>query len=653
MRGWSHGYPRSVTDRARSGHRPPLGAHRLLGQGNGAALVRPTGEVDWWCPNHFDATPLLWSLLDPRGGSASWDDTEMATWDAHPAGPTTHTVLRHRDGRICLWDGLACIGGTDVLVRLVRAEASACALTHRLSCGGFDAPWEQWELSGHPAAAHVTVFGGDAHEIVGPMLLSRVVAQPDRWNGIAIASVAGIDVPHDPEELVTLLQGADDRQARVLQDVRLPYHHPSRVVDALRVLRAVTDKDTGAPVASPTTSLPEALGGTRQFDYRFTWLRDSANSVAVAALLGHIDASAAYLRFIGTLLDAADGHLTPLTTTKGRPVPLERDVPGVAGWGASLPIRVGNAAAEQRQIDAVAAVLEAIWVNIECGGRMSASTWSIVERLADLIVNTPFQPSSGVWEIRAPQYLVSEELARWVGLDRAIRLKRRFRPWLRRPRWARDRQLAGRRVAGALDPDTGMLPQVFGEATIVPDASSLLAAINGFFPRNDPRLARLVRSTIAALEEGAFLRRYPPQTDGFVGVEGAFVPASWWAVSALAIIGDLDDAERRADDMCAHLPPLQPEEWNVENDEGLGNTPAALVAHGGSPSPLQPAQRTDSTARRDARPACVANDPVPPPPHRRTLMLVAVNRAVGRSAASRCSACHCSVFRGSACQCLA
>ena len=101
--------------------------------------MRPTGEVDWWCPNRFDATPLLWSLLDPGGGSASWDDTEIATWDAHPAGPTTRTVLATGMVASRLWDGLVCIGGTDVLVRLVRAEAAACAVTTALSCGGFDA----------------------------------------------------------------------------------------------------------------------------------------------------------------------------------------------------------------------------------------------------------------------------------------------------------------------------------------------------------------------------------------------------------------------------------------------------------------------------------------------------------------------------------
>ena len=102
-----------------------------------------------------------------------------------------------------------------------------------------------------------------------------------------------------------MLQAADDRQARALQDVRLPYHHPSRAIDALRVLHVLTDPETGAPVASPTTSLPEALGGTRQFDYRFTWLRDSANSVAVAALLGHIERFAAYLRPFATCHAAA------------------------------------------------------------------------------------------------------------------------------------------------------------------------------------------------------------------------------------------------------------------------------------------------------------------------------------------------------------
>jgi GH15 family glucan-1,4-alpha-glucosidase len=196
-----------------------------------------------------------------------------------------------------------------------------------------------------------------------------------------------------------------------------------------------------------------------------------------------------------------------------------------------------------------------------------------VAALADLLVHAPFQPSSGVWELRTPQLLVSEELARWVGLDRAIRVDRHRRPWRRQRRWVEARDAARERVERALDPTTGLLPRVFGGEPTDVDAAALLTAINGFWSRRDPRTERVVRGTIELLERGAFLRRYRPFDDGFVGIEGCFVPASWWAVSALAVIGDIDGAERRADEMCRLLPRLQPEEWDVESGQPLGNTP--------------------------------------------------------------------------------
>ena len=204
---------------------------------------------------------------------------------------------------------------------------------------------------------------------------------------------------------------------------------------------------------------------------------------------------------------------------------------------------------------------------------MTRRTWQIVDRTATMLAHAPFAPSSGVWEFRAPRRLVTEELSRWIGLDRALRLRRVYRPWLRRPEWVAARRAARVRVESCFDDATGLLRQGFDDATIVPDAYALNACLTGFFARRDPRRARLVLATIAALEEGAFLRRYPTLDDGFHGDESAFLPASWWAVGALAAIGRVSEAEAKADAMCSILPPLQAEEWNVERQESLGNTP--------------------------------------------------------------------------------
>lgn len=577
-----------------SEHRPPLGAHRLLGQGRGAALIRPSGEIDWWCPNQFHATPLLWSLLDADGGSARWLDVEIATWDAAPAGATAHTTLRHRGGvrdtgtgaagrQLDSWDGLVERDGTTMLVRLIRSRAGTCTVTHRLLAGGFDAARQSFTHGTATAVASeglkvptselLRIVGGSAHRLGSWALETDVVARQGTWSGFAI--VVGPSTNRDLTEahLEALLRDAERLDREAVRHTFVPHHHPSRALDALKVLRSLTDPTSGAPAAAPTTSLPEAPGGTRQFDYRFSWLRDSANAVATASLLGHTMAASNYLHCVAKLLDTQGEHLHPLGTTDGYPVPEERKIDGVGGWAASLPIRIGNAAGGQRQMDSVTCVVEAVGVYVSCGGRMTSETWSIVDRMATLLVDAPVGDSNGVWELRDPQSLVSEELARWAGLDRATRLRRRYRPWQRRLGWTDGMRLARARVEAALDNSTGLFPQAFGGDPMVTDATSLLAAINGFFDRDDPRLKRLVHATIGALGEGDFLRRYPPADDGFIGREACFVPASWWAVSALAIIGELTEAERRADGMCAQLPPLQPEEWDAERNEALGNTP--------------------------------------------------------------------------------
>jgi hypothetical protein len=552
-------------------HRPALGSHRLLGEGVGAALLMPDGEIDWWCPDRFDADPVLWSLLDRAGARSRWRGADIASWDACPAGPTAHTTVRVGDRRVELWDGLVALEWGSALIRLVRPCEGRVSLTHELSAGGWGTDQRSPRTTRDGIATAGLTLVGDAGVRTSPDGVV-VDAESQTWHGFAVCTAKN-SLIGTADELVTLLCDAETRSRSAMSSIRLPRDHPSRATDALRVLRALTDQRSGAPVAAPTTSLPEAPGGERQFDYRYSWLRDSALALSTAVMLGHLRAGERFLEFVVELVDRVNGHLEPLTTSAGDHVPAERTVEGVAGWAGSRPVRVGNAATQQRQVDAVAAVIDAIWTFANHGGRVDGRCWGVVDRLATLIAASPWQPTSGVWEFREPRLLVSEELARWQGLDRAIRLRRRYRPWLRRPAWQRQRRLARQRVEAVVDDATGRLPQTFDVGDTTPDAATLLVPVAGFWRRRDPRLRRLVDATISALEEGAFLRRYPPADDGFAGTEGAFVPASWWAVTALATCGEIEAARARADVMCAALPPLQPEEWDAASNLALGNTP--------------------------------------------------------------------------------
>lgn len=550
-------------------HAPPIGAHRLLSNGQSAALIRPDAEIDWWCTPAFDSLPVLWALLDAEGASARWLGSRMVRTSASPAGPTTRTVVRTATGRMECWDGLLESGAGTALVRLVRCEDAALDVTHELALGGFDLPWARW--SGTVAVVggmRLHVRGGASHG-GDRWLRTRVVAPRRAWAAVVIAEERSPEVSVD--DLVSRLEAAEERAGQLVARARLSRHHPERAADALRVLDACTYRPTRAVVASVTTSLPEAVGGDRQFDYRYSWLRDAALAVSVAALLGRREAAEGYLSFVKGISDEAGVPSGPLVDVRGEEVPAEREVAGVAGWGGSRPVRVGNAARGQRQYDALGMVLEAVSVYLQTGGSLVEDTWEMVRAVADHVAGEDSAPSSGIWELREERPLVSGDIGRWMALDRAIWIARGWRPLARRRHWKRARDAIRRRVLDAQGPD-GRLPQSYGDVA-GSDAATLMAAVFGMVDGRDERARRLVDVTIADLEAGPLMYRYEPGDDGFAGREGAFVPVSWWAVSALAAIGRTEEARERADALCAVLPSLMPEQIDPGSGTALGNVP--------------------------------------------------------------------------------
>ncbi len=559
---------------------PAIGEHRLLGNGHSCALVTPAATVDWWCAPDVDSTPLLWSLLDGDGGRAEWVGARMVERAEEPAGPTTRTTLAVDGARVEVWDGLVAVaGGGSALVRLVRRVGGAgrpdatVEIVHRLTAGGFDQPQVDWEGSSGRVPGHdVTVTGGSS-TVDGPALCTRLVVDGE-WSALVVA--VGATVAAEVDVLRTAMSDAEAAAGAALDAASLPHHHPERVRDALAVLEACTFMPTGAAVASPTTSLPEAPGADRQFDYRYSWLRDASLAVSVASLLGRRQAAERYLAFVVSSLGDDGVPSGPMTDVRGGDVPDEREVDGVAGWAGSQPIRVGNGAADQQQYDALGLLLEAVSVHLQTGGSLDGDTWDLVSKVADAAADEDGStPSNGIWELREAKLLVSGDLGRWIALDRAIWIARGWRPWTRRRRrrWLTARAEVRRRILDALDED-GVLPQAYDDDPPRLDASALMAVLFGLLPPSDPRAAALVDAVIAGLGAGPHLYRYEPDaTDGFAGREGAFVPMGWWAAAALAAVGRVDEASERVDRLCAQLPRLLSEEVDPERDVGLGNVP--------------------------------------------------------------------------------
>lgn len=482
-------------------------------------------------------------------------------------------MLRRHGARVECRDALV----EEGLVRLVRCADAELEITHELSLGGFDREWGAWDgLGCRLDGAAVRVAGGDTLAVDGRRLATVLRAPRGRWAALVIAVSANGDADGDPdpdgERLARRLGALEARSRTLLGRARLPRHHPERAADALAVLEACTYRPTGAVVAAPTTSLPEAPGADRQFDYRYSWLRDASLGISVAALLGHPSAAERYLRFALSL--AGDGQVptAPVTDVRGHPVPEEREVGGVAGWAASQPVRVGNDAGDQVQHDSIGLLLEGISVYLQTGGTLADDAWQLVSAAADRAASAQRGPTSGIWELREPLDLISADIGRWICLDRAIWIARVWRPRARRSHWKKARTEIRTRVLGALLPDGG-LPQAYDGAS-EPDASALMAVVFGMLSPHDPRAGRLVRATLDRLGAGPFLYRYGPGgDDGFNGREGAFLPVCWWAVSALATVGRVADARRRADELCAALPRLLSEEVDPATGESLGNVP--------------------------------------------------------------------------------
>jgi len=575
-------------------HRPAISAHRLIGNGRSALLLRPDAEIDWWCAPELDSPPVCWSLLDVRGGRAAFRDVRYARCSAEPAGPTARTELATPCGRVEVRDGLIDEGAAGVtLVRLVRAvtpergveRLAGLDVQHelRLTAFGSDPGPDRWKVEPGGASVAlgdrwVSVAGGECDAGQDDTLRTRLAVPADGWTALVIrigpsgTATAEVDV----ERLVAALDDADADEAALLSSSRPPSVHRERALDSLRVLRACTYAATGAAVASPTLGLPEAPGHDRQFDYRYCWLRDASLAVAVASLLGRRDDAARYLSFVRSITAERLVPAGPVVDIRGETVPDEHEQPGIAGWAGSTPIRVGNAAKDQVQYDGLGLFAEAVSVHVQTGGRLDADTWRLVRELADgIAAQDSGEPlaSHGIWEQRESALFVDGDIGRWLVLDRAIKLGRWLRPWQSRRRWTDVRDAIAARVRAAVGAD-GLLPQVYGQQPPLPDAAALMAVVFGLLGPDEECARRLVRRTIDALDAYPFLYRYPPDgDDGFAGREGAFLPVSFWAVSAQALTGDFSGSTARLDALCSVLPRLLPEEFDPVEHTALGNVP--------------------------------------------------------------------------------
>ncbi|NYD43713.1 glycoside hydrolase family 15 protein [Nocardioides panaciterrulae] len=574
----------------------PIADYGLLGDTRTAALSSSDGSLDWMCVPRFDGEPVFGRLV---GGSAA------GSFRLGPAVPLPVADRRYRehtatlqtswaapDGRLTLTEGMvADVGGqllpATLLVRRLSAEgAPARARVHfdprlgerhrppRVRRRGTDLVCEWGTL-----ALSLTCEEGAALEVGRSTTLTVSPGRPVTF----VVTIAHREplVHVSPDAAWALLEADGSRWAawagRV--DPDLPFR--DAVIRSLLTLRLLTYSPSGAPVAAPTTSLPEQPGGLRNWDYRYAWPRDA--SIGVAAFLGAGlgDEARGFLWWLLHASRLQRPRLPVLLTLDGRLPPAERSLRGWPGYAASTPVRVGNGAADQHQLDGYGWVVDAAWVMVRAGHPLYSETWRAIRGFVDRVSERWSEPDAGIWEIRgdAVQHVHSKLMA-WLAVDRGLRIAETHRlSDRRRRRWLAARDAIGVDVrAAGYSSALGSYTRSYGSPDL--DAALLVLPLVGL---EDPHSSR-VRGTVDAIRErlsagGPLLFRYPPGRDGLDGTEGAFLPCSFWLVRALACTGRRDEALRVFQDLLARASSLglYAEEMDPTTGAHLGNFPQALT----------------------------------------------------------------------------
>ena len=573
----------------------PIDARGMIGDGHTVALVRADGAIDWLCWPRFDSPSVFGALLDrERGGLTAITPAARPYESLQRYDPDTNVLET-----LFTIPGRGAVRLTDFMPWSNDPRAAIHEVHRRIECVEgeveLDVIFDPRFGYGRPPVAiehgeHGVLARGEGGERLAAIVDSRAPFRDRPAGGVELrlALTAGqrrwmvlswdartpepVAAYRPFEHLRATRQHWRQWCSRFAYDG--PYRH--HVLRSALCLKLLIYAPTGAMVAAPTTSLPEWIGGSRNWDYRYAWARDAALAIRAENLLGFSTEARDFFHFMRDTIVPDDG-LQVMYAITGGPVPEERILGDFAGYRGSTPVRVGNGARDQIQLDTAGALVDAAHLFEHFGGSLSLRAWRKIMHVIERVEGAWRDPDHGIWEPRdGKRHNVHSKLMCWLAMDRGAGIASIFGARDLRDDWrnaaelihddicARGRSRDGRHFVAAYGHDHA-------------DASLLLMPIHGFLPDDDPRMIETVAWVRRELGTGPFLHRYHIG-DGVGGAEGAFLLCGFWLAEALAIQGRLDEAQEVfvAHAQASNHVGLLAEEIDPTSREQLGNFPQAF-----------------------------------------------------------------------------
>jgi GH15 family glucan-1,4-alpha-glucosidase len=563
----------------------------LIGDLESAAIVGRDGAVDWLCLPRFDSASCFCALLG---------DERHGRWLLAPAGEVRSTSRRYRPGTLVLetdfeTDGGAVrvidfmprrAGGPPRLMRIVEGLRGRVpmrmALTLRPDYGSIR-PWVERASDGVVATA-----GPDAFRLTTPLPLvledgtvaSEFTAVEGARERFTLTWHLSYDATPPVEDADSALARTEAWWQQWSSRCRYEGEYRDEVLTSLIVLKAMTSETTGAIIAAPTTSLPEDIGGVRNWDYRYCWLRDSVLALEALLAAGYTEEALAFRDFLLRVGTGDPSKAQIMYGIGGERRLTEFELPELPGYEGSRPVRIGNAASEQFQLDVFGEVAGVIFIGSEVTGRVEPRLWPRWRAVVEHVETVWRNPDDGIWEARGPQrhYTYSKVMA-WVVFDRAVRIAERFGLEAPLDRWKAVRDEIHQEVCEqGYDPERRTFTQYYGSKEL--DASVLNIPLVGFLPGTDERVTGTIDAVSRELGRDGFVSRYSTAEtdDGLAGDEGQFLACSFWLVSALALNGRPAEARGLFERLAglANDLGLLAEEYDVGRGRQVGNFPQAF-----------------------------------------------------------------------------